>query len=211
MCKHPTEPSDAPLRFPAGEERQIALDEFYQEWKDDSLVILKWLGLQTGSNIRGNLRNVQQLLKHPAVNITNPNTCYSVFLGFVRSPVNFHSQDGSGYNFMADSTLEVSLPTAFSVLQKPVSSSCSALCELQGLSAQPVHTLHVFRTVPCATCSTPPWVVDKVVRGWPNKLKMFDLNCASLHALEQSVRSHALEQVGQVQFMLSGRVVLHHD
>lgn len=91
----------------AGKERQVALDEFYKEWKDDSLVILKWLGLQTGSNISGNLQNVQQLLKHPAVNITNPNTCYSVFLGFARSPVNFHAQDGSGYKFMADSTLQV--------------------------------------------------------------------------------------------------------
>ena len=91
----------------AGKERQVALDKFYEEWKDDSLVILKWLGLQTGSNVNGNLQNVQQLLKHPAVNITNPNTCYSVFLGFARSPVNFHAQDGSGYKFMADSTLEV--------------------------------------------------------------------------------------------------------
>ncbi len=93
----------------AGKERQIALDEFYEEWKDDSLVILKWLGLQTASNVKSNLQNVQQLLKHPAVNITNPNTCYSVFLGFARSPVNFHAEDGSGYKFMADSTLEVSM------------------------------------------------------------------------------------------------------
>lgn len=91
----------------AGKERQIALDEFYEEWKDDNLVILKWLALQTGSNVSSNLQNVQKLLKHPAVNITNPNTCYSVFLGFVRSPVNFHAQDGSGYKFMADSTLQV--------------------------------------------------------------------------------------------------------
>lgn len=95
------------LRAGAGKERQVALDEFYEEWKDDSLVILKWLGLQTSSNISGNLQNVQQLLKHPAVNITNPNTCYSVFLGFARSPVNFHAQDGSGYKFMAESTLQV--------------------------------------------------------------------------------------------------------
>lgn len=91
----------------AGKERQIALDEFYEQWKDDSLVILKWLGIQTGSNITGNLKNVQQLLEHPAVNINNPNTCYSTFLGFARSPVNFHAQNGSGYRFMADSTLKV--------------------------------------------------------------------------------------------------------
>ena len=89
----------------------MALDEFYEQWKDDSLVILKWLGIQTGSNIKGNLKNVQQLLEHPAVNISNPNTCYSTFLGFARSPVNFHAQDGSGYRFMADSTLKVTPST----------------------------------------------------------------------------------------------------
>ena len=97
----------ATLCLHAGKERQTALDEFYEQWKDDSLVILKWLGIQTGSNIKGNLQNVQQLLEHPAVNINNPNTCYSTFLGFARSPVNFHAQDGSGYRFMADSTLKV--------------------------------------------------------------------------------------------------------
>ena len=106
----------ANLCLHAGKERQIALDEFYEQWKDDSLVILKWLGIQTGSNIKGNLQNVQQLLEHPAVNINNPNTCYSTFLGFARSPVNFHAQDGSGYRFMADSTLKVKYILACDVL-----------------------------------------------------------------------------------------------
>ena len=27
----------------------------------------------------------------PSFNITNPNSCYSLFLGFARSPVNFHA------------------------------------------------------------------------------------------------------------------------
>ena len=118
----------------SGKERQIALDEFYAEWKDDSLVILKWLGLQTGSNVEGNLQNVQQLLKHPAVNITNPNTCYSVFLGFARSPVNFHAQDGSGYKFMADSTLEVGPLTNTQLLQHSASATLS-FCNTQLLQA----------------------------------------------------------------------------
>lgn len=104
----------------AGKERQIALDEFYEQWKDDSLVTLKWLGIQTGSNIKGNLKNVQQLLEHPAVNINNPNTCYSTFLGFARSPVNFHAQDGSGYRFMADSTLKVLSTHAQAKLQASI-------------------------------------------------------------------------------------------
>lgn len=34
-------------------------------------------------------------------------SCYSLFLGFARSPVNFHAQDGSGYKFMGDAILKV--------------------------------------------------------------------------------------------------------
>lgn len=39
--------------------------------------------------------------------LSNPNTCYSLFLGYARSPVNFHAGDGSGYGFMADAVLRV--------------------------------------------------------------------------------------------------------
>lgn len=34
-------------------------------------------------------------------------SCYSLFLGFARSPVNFHAEDGSGYKFLGDSILKV--------------------------------------------------------------------------------------------------------
>ena len=50
---------------------------------------------------------VQALVDHPAFNINNPNNCYSLFLGFARSPVNFHAADGSGYAFMGDAVLRV--------------------------------------------------------------------------------------------------------
>ncbi|BDA49167.1 Aminopeptidase N [Coccomyxa sp. Obi] len=90
-----------------GPERETALAEFYEQWKDDALVMLKWIALQAGSNLEGNLKNVEKLVSHPAFSITNPNACYSMFLGFLRSPVNFHAADGSGYKFMADSILKV--------------------------------------------------------------------------------------------------------
>ena len=57
--------------------------------------------------MEGNLNNVEQLLSHPAFCITNPNACYSLFLSFLRSPVNFHAADGSGYKFLADAILKV--------------------------------------------------------------------------------------------------------
>lgn len=62
---------------------------------------------QATSNLPGNLSLVQRLVEHPAFTISNPNNCYSLFLGFGRSPVNFHAADGSGYAFMADAVLKV--------------------------------------------------------------------------------------------------------
>ena len=50
---------------------------------------------------------MEKLLEHPAFSIKNPNACYSLFLSFLRSPVNFHAADGSGYRFIADSVLKV--------------------------------------------------------------------------------------------------------
>ena len=70
-------------------------------------MVLKWLGLQAMSNAPGNLDLVKTLVDHPAFNINNPNNCYSLFLGFSRSPVNFHAADGSGYAFMGDAVLRV--------------------------------------------------------------------------------------------------------
>lgn len=64
------------------------------------------------SALPGNVADVTKLLEHPAFIITNPNSCYSVFLGFARSPVNFHAADGSGYDFMADSILKVNDPSS---------------------------------------------------------------------------------------------------
>jgi aminopeptidase N len=62
---------------------------------------------QAGSGAPGNLAAVKQLLDHPAFAITNPNSCYSLFLGFARSAPNFHAKDGSGYEFLADAVLKV--------------------------------------------------------------------------------------------------------
>ncbi|KAG2500410.1 hypothetical protein HYH03_001981 [Edaphochlamys debaryana] len=91
----------------AGPERDQALQAFYDKFKGEPLVLLKWLGLQATSNAPGNLALVKSLVDHEAFNITNPNNCYSLFLGFGRSPVNFHAADGSGYQFMGDAVLRV--------------------------------------------------------------------------------------------------------
>lgn len=97
----------AALDLAGGAARKEALDSFYEKWKNDPLVILKWVALQSGSNAEGNVAAVRELVDHPAFNINNPNNCYSLFLAFARSPVNFHAEDGSGYEFLGDAVLRV--------------------------------------------------------------------------------------------------------
>ena len=92
-----------------GPEREAALEEFYQKWAHEPLVVLKWLSLKAGSNVPGNVQTAQALVAHSAFNIKNPNNCYSLFMAFCRSHPNFHAEDGSGYRFMADSIIEVFL------------------------------------------------------------------------------------------------------
>lgn len=87
--------------------RKQGLDAFFERWKDEPLVLLKWISVQASSNAPDNVRAVEELMAHPSVKLTNPNTCYQLFLGFARSAVNFHAEDGSGYAFIADAVLRL--------------------------------------------------------------------------------------------------------
>jgi aminopeptidase N len=57
----------------SGDARSRALSDFYEQWKDETLVINKWLALQAMSDIAGNVKHVRNLLEHPAFDIRNPN------------------------------------------------------------------------------------------------------------------------------------------
>jgi Domain of unknown function (DUF3458_C) ARM repeats len=75
---------------------------------------------QASSEAPANLELVKALEQHSAFNIANPNNCYSLYLGFARSSVNFHAADGSGYEFIADAVIRVRCP--------PTSSATLTVC-----------------------------------------------------------------------------------
>ena len=83
------------------------LAEFYQSWQGDAQVVDQWFAMQSGANLVGRLPHVQALLQHDAFDIRNPNKVRSVVGGFIRSAINFHSADGSGYEFVADMVLRL--------------------------------------------------------------------------------------------------------
>jgi aminopeptidase N len=86
-------------------ERQPALDAFYARWKDEPLVVDKWLAVQATSRLPDTLENVTRLLGHPAFDIKVPNKVYALIRGFSANHVRFHAADGGGYAFLADQVI----------------------------------------------------------------------------------------------------------
>ena len=88
-------------------ERLDLLGHFYEKWKEDVLVMDKWLILQATSSLPGTLASVQKLMNHPAFSITNPNKIRSLIGAFGSNHVRFHGGNGEGYQFLADQILEL--------------------------------------------------------------------------------------------------------
>ena len=83
-----------------------ALEQFYSRWKDEALVVNQWFQVQATSILPGTLETVQQLMRHPAFDIKNPNKVRALIGAFAASnAVNFHRADGAGYRFLADQVI----------------------------------------------------------------------------------------------------------
>jgi len=80
-----------------------ALDEFYRQWQHESLVVNQWLQVQAANPLPGGLERVQHLLSHPGFSLDNPNKLRALVGGFSnQNAVNFHRDDGAGYDFLVD-------------------------------------------------------------------------------------------------------------
>jgi aminopeptidase N len=90
------------LRAP---ERQEALDAFYARFKDDALVLDKWFALQAAAQREDTVDEVLKLSGHPDFTITNPNRLRSLVGMFGGNHWAFHSADGRGYKFLADTII----------------------------------------------------------------------------------------------------------
>ena len=87
-------------------ERNEALAAFYEKWKDDPLVMDKWLSIQAMSRLPYALDRVRELTRHSSFNIKNPNKVRALIGAFSQgNPVRFHDPGGAGYAFLADHVL----------------------------------------------------------------------------------------------------------
>lgn len=89
-------------------ERDTALAAFYARWRDEALVVDKWLQVQATSRLPGVAARVRELMQHPAFDLKNPNKVYALVRSFCGgNPRHFHAADGSGYALAADVIIEL--------------------------------------------------------------------------------------------------------
>jgi aminopeptidase N len=86
-------------------ERPQVLSAFYESWRDEPLVVNKWLAVQAASRLPGTLEEVKRLRQHPAFDLKNPNKVYALIRTFSTNQVRFHAADGAGYEFLADQVI----------------------------------------------------------------------------------------------------------
>ncbi|MGB1237077.1 MAG: aminopeptidase N [Pseudomonadales bacterium] len=103
---------------------QELLEDFYNRWQDEALVVNQWFAVQASDPKPGALSKVTALMEHPAFDFANPNKIRSLIGAFCgQNPTNFHAEDGSGYRFLADQiiALDKSNPQIASRLVAPLS------------------------------------------------------------------------------------------
>ncbi|TNE66474.1 MAG: aminopeptidase N [Alphaproteobacteria bacterium] len=88
--------------------RQALLDDFYNRWRDNALVIDKWFAVQAQSKRPDTVAQVRALTRHEAFTFKNPNRLRSLVSSFsMLNQVRFHAADGAGYRFLADTIVTV--------------------------------------------------------------------------------------------------------
>lgn len=87
---------------------QAALDQFYDRWRTNPLVIDKWFAVQAGAPRDDALAHVERLRRHPDFDLRNPNRVRSLAATFAMRNVRaFHAADGGGYRFIAELAADV--------------------------------------------------------------------------------------------------------
>ncbi|MFL6723035.1 MAG: aminopeptidase N [Sphingomicrobium sp.] len=88
-------------------EREAAFANFYERYREDSLVLDKWFALQAASQRPDTIEVVESLARHADFSIRNPNRWRALVSNFAANQWAFHHGSGRGYRFVADMILEV--------------------------------------------------------------------------------------------------------
>lgn len=141
-----------------GELRDDVLNDFYQRYRDNTLVLDKWFSLQATSRRPDTLAKVEELLQHAAFSIKNPNKVRALIGAFCMSnPARFHDPSGAGYAFLTERVLQLDainpqvasrLAGAFNIWQRCVEPQKSLMRQqLENILAKPGLSKDVYEIV----------------------------------------------------------------
>ena len=89
-------------------EREKAVQNFYDVYKNYPLVVDKWFSSQVITVQNNVFEIIESLRHHIAFNIKNPNRVRSLYAAFaMNNPVQFHDKSGRGYEFLKNAVIEL--------------------------------------------------------------------------------------------------------
>jgi aminopeptidase N len=138
--------------------RDDLLEEFYQKWHKEPLLVNKWLTINATIKHDNTLHRIKRLANHSGFNIKNPNNVYSLIRAFCEGNLhNFHAKDGSAYRFLTEQIIIIDQfnPNVAASLAKSLISGCKfdkrrknlLKTELMKLHAHPSLSSNVFEIV----------------------------------------------------------------
>jgi len=83
------------------------VSQFYEQWKDNALVVDKWFSVLGSNQGEDALEQIKPLFDHPAYSLTNPNRARSLLGAVIANSRAFHQADGSGYSLAAQKLLQL--------------------------------------------------------------------------------------------------------
>ncbi|KTC90311.1 DUF3458 domain-containing protein [Fluoribacter dumoffii] len=83
------------------------LKQFYDYWQDDPGALNYWFNLQTAAHTSQVVTLLEQLMAHPAFDLSNPNKVYALLGTFIKNPYGFHAASGKGYQLIVDVILKL--------------------------------------------------------------------------------------------------------
>ncbi|MGM0596611.1 MAG: aminopeptidase N [Myxococcota bacterium] len=81
--------------------RNLSLDYFYRKYKDNFLVLNKWMAIQASGKLPDTLERVKNILNSSDFNLKNPNQVHSLLNVFAANKPHFHKINGDGYIFIS--------------------------------------------------------------------------------------------------------------
>jgi aminopeptidase N len=93
----------AALARMASPRRDAAFAHFHDRFRNEPLVLDKWMGLQAMSPRPDTVERVRALMSHPAFSLKNPNRVRALVGAFaLGNPLRFHDRTGAGYRLLRE-------------------------------------------------------------------------------------------------------------